>query len=73
MDERKKLADLIFPDINKTIEDYKKEYPERNVEGKVTRFAPSPTGYMHLGNFMQAVIDYVISIYKTFLMEYIQM
>ena len=61
MDERKKLANLIFPNITKTIDDYKKEYPERNIEGTVTRFAPSPTGYMHLGNFMQAVIDYVIS------------
>ncbi len=61
MDERKKLADLIFPDITKTIEDYKREYPERSVTGKVTRFAPSPTGYMHLGGFYQAIIDYVIS------------
>ena len=61
MDERKKLANLIFPDINKTIEDYEKMYPKREVEGKVTRFAPSPTGYMHLGGFYQAIIDYVIS------------
>lgn len=61
MDERKKLANLIFPNITKTIEDYKNEYPERNIPGKVTRFAPSPTGYMHLGGFYQAIIDYVIS------------
>lgn len=57
----KDLANVIFPNITKTIDDYKNMYPERNIEGKVTRFAPSPTGYMHLGNFMQAVIDYVIS------------
>ena len=40
------LADLIFPNITKTIEDYEKMYPERSLEegAKVTRFAPSPTG-----------------------------
>ena len=61
MDERKKLANLIFPDINKTIADYEAMYPKRSTAGKVTRFAPSPTGYMHLGGFYQAIIDYVIS------------
>lgn len=62
MDEKRKyLANLIFPNITKTIDDLKNEYPERNIEGKVTRFAPSPTGYMHLGGFYQAIIDYVIS------------
>ena len=59
----KDLADLIFPDINKTIEDYEKIYPERDLpEGaKVTRFAPSPTGFMHIGNFLSVVIDYVVA------------
>ena len=59
----KDLADLIFPNITKSIDDYEKMYPERNLkEGeKVTRFAPSPTGYMHIGNFMSAVIDYMLA------------
>lgn len=61
MNERKELADIIFPNIDKTIEDYKNMYPNRNIDGKVTRFAPSPTGYMHLGGFYQAIINYVIS------------
>ena len=59
----KDLADLIFPNITKTVEDYEKMYPERDLpEGAhVTRFAPSPTGYMHIGGFYQALIDYVIA------------
>lgn len=57
------LANIIFPDITKTIDDYKKMYPERELkEGqKVTRFAPSPTGFMHLGGFYQAIIDKVLA------------
>lgn len=56
----KDLADLIFPNITKTIEDYEKEYPLRDLpEGaKVVRFAPSPTGFIHIGGLMQAVINY---------------
>ena len=59
----KDLADLIFPNITKTIEDYEKMYPERNLpEGaKVTRFAPSPTGYMHIGGVYGSLIDYVLA------------
>ena len=59
----KDLANVIFPNITKTIEDYEREYPERNLpEGAcVTRYAPSPTGFMHIGNFMQAIIDYVVA------------
>ncbi|MFI3260727.1 MAG: glutamate--tRNA ligase [bacterium] len=55
------IADLLFPDIDKTVEYYKEKYPNRNlVEGaKVTRFAPSPTGFMHVGNFLQAIISYI--------------
>ena len=45
------LANLIFPNITKTIEDYDKIYPKRNLkEGAiVTRYAPSPTGFIHIG------------------------
>ena len=57
----KKLADFIFPDITKTIEDYEKEYPERPEGTIVTRYAPSPTGFMHIGNFYSVLIDYVIA------------
>ena len=59
----KELADLIFPNITKTPEDYEKMYPERDLgEGaKVVRFAPSPTGFMHIGNMMSATINYVLA------------
>ena len=57
----KELAELMFPDITKTIADYEKEYPERPEGTVVTRYAPSPTGFMHIGNFYSVVIDYVIA------------
>lgn len=59
----KDLAEFIFPSITKTPEDYEKMYPERNLgEGaKVVRFAPSPTGFMHIGNMMMAVINYSLA------------
>ncbi len=53
----KDLADLIFPDA-KPIAYYEEKYPERNLpEGAiVTRYAPSPTGRMHIGGLYQALI-----------------
>ena len=58
-----KLADLLYPNTTKTIQDYLNQYPKRTLpEGaEVTRFAPSPTGYLHLGNFYGATIDYMIA------------
>jgi glutamyl-tRNA synthetase len=59
----KDLANAIFPNIDKTIEDYEKMYPERNLDSsaKVTRFAPSPTGFVHIGNLFQALTDYFLA------------
>ena len=55
----KDLADLIFPNINKTVEDYEKMYPERNLQegAMVTRFAPSPTGFVHMGSLLASFIS----------------
>ena len=54
----KDLADLIYPDV-KEIEYYEKKYPERKLDegAMVVRFAPSPTGFVHIGGLMQCVID----------------
>ena len=53
----KDLADKIFPNA-KDISYYEEKYPERNLkEGAiVTRFAPSPTGFVHIGGLYQATL-----------------
>ena len=51
------LADLLFPNVTQTAEDLEKRFPPRNLpEGAViTRMAPSPTGFVHLGNLVQGL------------------
>ena len=53
------LAELLFPNVKETPEDMEKRYPPRDLpEGaKVTRFAPSPTGFLHLGNLYGVLTD----------------
>ena len=55
----KKLADLMFPDIDKTPEYYEELYPKRDLKegAMVTRFAPSPTGFIHVGSLFGANLD----------------
>lgn len=53
------LANAMFPHITKTPDDYEVLYPPRALpEGaRVTRIAPSPTGYLHLGVFFTALVN----------------
>ena len=53
------LAELLFPNVTDTPESLEERFPLRNVaEGAVvTRMAPSPTGFVHLGNLVQGMIS----------------
>ena len=54
-----KIAELLYPNIVETPEDIENEFPKRNLpEGaKVTRLAPSPTGFMHFGTLFPALVN----------------
>lgn len=54
-----KLAELIFPNVDKTTQYYLEKYPKRNLkEGAVVcRYAPSPTGFQHIGGVFAALIN----------------
>lgn len=58
-EECKKLAELLFPEVDKTPEYYEEKFPYRKLNNKaeVTRLAPSPTGFIHLGNLYSALAD----------------
>lgn len=57
--DNKKLAQLLFPDVINGPEYYEEKFPYRNLPQKaqVTRMAPSPTGFIHLGNLYSALAD----------------
>ena len=59
----KDLAELVFPNINKTIENYNNLYPKRDLKegARVTRYAPSPTGFIHIGALLASFTANVIA------------
>lgn len=54
------LADLLYPNV-KDVSYYFEKYKDRNVLGEVTRLGPSPTGYLHIGHLMQALIHRMLA------------
>ncbi len=59
----KELADLLLPNIDKDVSYYDNMYKPRNLkEGEVvTRFAPSPTGFVHMGTLYTALINRIVT------------
>ncbi len=60
MENLKELANLLFPNIDKTPDFYEELYPQRNLKegARVTRLAPSPTGFLHFGNLFTGMVAY---------------
>lgn len=54
-----KLAEILFPNLSLTVDDIEAKYPQRQLApgAMVTRLAPSPTGFIHLGNLYGAYAD----------------
>ncbi len=59
----KELAEFLFPEVKETIEDLERRFPPRKLpEGaEVTRFAPSPTGFLHTGSLFTDMIAYYVA------------
>lgn len=57
--DNKQMADLLFSHITATPEGYEEKYPKRQIEEGtvVTRFAPSPTGFLHFGGLFAAFVE----------------
>lgn len=58
-----KLADILFPEIDKTPDYWENKYKKRNLKNgeEVTRYAPSPTGFVHFGALFSSLVDCLLA------------
>ncbi|MBQ9530458.1 MAG: glutamate--tRNA ligase [Eubacterium sp.] len=63
MDDNKNLAQLLFPNIDKNPQYYEELFPQRELKegAKVSRFSPSPTGFLHFGNLFTCFVSYSLA------------
>ena len=59
MTDDKAMAELLFPQCTLSPQEIERRYPQRNLKegARVCRFAPSPTGHMHLGNLLSSFVS----------------
>jgi len=62
-DENKIISELLFSDIKESKNELLKRYPKRNLDENqlILRFAPSPTGFIHIGNVYTSLVGYILS------------
>jgi glutamyl-tRNA synthetase len=62
-EENIQLANMLFPEVKETPADVEAKYPKRNLkEGEmVLRFAPSPTGFLHIGTVYMGMINTILA------------
>lgn len=57
--ENKEITELLFPEVKESTKDIFEKYPKRNISDSqlVVRFAPSPTGFLHVGSVYTSLIN----------------